>query len=83
MNSSKYIYILLWFQRRQIDWEVLGLSGLHHTDNIPIPIEDIDVDLGLKVNCMLKFHQHIGSIVNKTGGTTQNILKQQLIVTLQ
>lgn len=47
------------------------MSDLH----IPHPLKDIAIDLGITVDCTLKFHQHIANIVNKAEGVMQNILK--------
>ena len=73
MNSSKCV--VLRFQRRQVDWEALGITGLYYMDSTPIPVRDTAVDLGITLDSSLKFHQHIANIVNKAGGVMQNILK--------
>lgn len=49
-------------------------------DNIPLPIKDIAVDLGITVGYTLKFHEHICTLkfhqhIANARGIMQNIFK--------
>ena len=73
MNINKCV--VLKFHRRPMDLSGLPASGKYYLNNIPIPVKDSAMDLGVLVDSTLKFHQHIHNIVQKAGGVAQNLLK--------
>ena len=73
MNSSKCV--LLRFQRKSVDWSLLGISGHYLLDGMVTPLKEDAMDLGILVDISLKFHQHVANIVHKASRVAENILK--------
>ena len=73
MNLSKCV--LLRFQRKSVDWSLMGISGHYLLDGMVIPSKEAAMDLGIMVDISLKFHQHVANIVHKASRVAENILK--------
>ena len=77
MNPEKCV--VMRFQRGdRIDWRTLGVYSAYYLDNVPLRFVESHSDLGVTVDCSLKFHLHIQTIVNKAAGLMSNILKSTL-----
>ena len=48
---------------------------IYHLGGVPIKPVNAQKDLGVLISRTLKFHQHIGTTVNKAGGVANNLLK--------
>ena len=73
LNPSKCVVIR--FCRGNFDWEPLGDRAAYKLDGEPVKIVKIHKHLGIWVDCNLKFHQHIHTVVNKAAGLAGNLLR--------
>ena len=77
MNANKCV--VMRFQRgNRVDWNSLGPLSQYYLDNTPIKFVESHTDLGITIDCSLKFHLHVQTVTNKAAGLISNILRSTL-----
>ena len=79
LNMNRGKCVLIRFQRNEkVNWHSLGPYSAYYLDNTPLRFVESHSDLGVTVDCSLKFHLHIQSIASKAANLMSNILRSTL-----
>lgn len=76
LNREKCV--VLRFERSYINWQAIGAFSQYYLHGHVLSLVSSHRDLGVLVDCSLRFHLHIRNIVNKASGLAANLLKTTL-----